>query len=273
MARSTDPVTRRVRDAANGAAVAVVAFAVLFVATTQIKDVRSASPFGDDPYDLIASYAAIFLPLVAGATWIRSVAHRGPRLPPRVARRIALGSALAIAIVGASVAADVAAIAVTPGWADAAGSSAGLIVALVGLAGAATLFAALLLVRAVGAAGAAATTDLDTRTEPDIVDDALDLAVRIGSRVRLEQAMRRLADLVGRFLERSPISPRRHRLVFGIALAIAGAVAFVVWHAIREGPWASPAVALLFGALVAGGVLAIYLVTLAPLRLLRPALD
>ena len=107
MARSPDLVTRRVRDAANGAAVAVVAFAVLFVATTQIKDVRAVSPFGEDPYDLFASYAAIFLPLVAGATWIRSLAHRGPVLARRVAGRIVLGSGIATLIVAAAVVADI----------------------------------------------------------------------------------------------------------------------------------------------------------------------
>jgi hypothetical protein len=251
----------------------VVAVAVLFVVTTQIKEVRAVSPVGDDPYDLVASYAAIFLPLVAGATWIRSLAHRGTRLSSPVARRITLGSGFAIAIVGASVAADAAAMAVTPGWAETAGSSAGLIVALVGLTAAATLLAALLLTRAVTAIRRPVSTDFDATIEPDVVDDALDLAVEVGSRVRLELAARTLADLVGRFLERSPISPRRHRLVFGIALALAGATALVVWHAVREGPWASPAVAVLFGALVAVGILVIYVATVSPLRLLRPPID
>ena len=56
-------------------------------------------------------------------------------------------------------------------------------------------------------------------------------------------------------------------------IAVAGSVAFVVWHAIREGPWASPIAAIVFGMFPLVGILAIYLVTLAPLRLLRPAPD
>jgi hypothetical protein len=61
--------------------------------------------------------------------------------------------------------------------------------------------------------------------------------------------------------------------LFGLVLAFSAAVAFVTWHAFREGPWASPAAALLFGMLPAVGILAMYLATLAPLRLLRPTAD
>jgi hypothetical protein len=273
MVASSDPVTRQVRDAANAAAIAVVAFYALFSVTTQIGSIREVSPFAGDPYDLVASYAATFLPLVAGATWVRSLAHRGPRLPRRIARRIAIGSGLALAIVGASVAADVAAMIATPGWGDDAGSDAGLIVGLVALTAVATLVAGVLLARALTAVRLPASAYFDQQIEPDIVDDALELAVEVGGRVRFERVALRIAYVVGRFLERSPISPRRHRLAFGVALAVASAVAFVVWHAIREGPWASPVAALIFGSLPAVGILAIYLATLAPLRLLRPPLE
>jgi hypothetical protein len=75
---------------------------------------------------------------------------------------------------------------------------------------------------------------------------------------------------VERFLDQSRLSPRRHRLMFGIGLALVAALAFDVWHAIREGPWAGLTPALVFGTLVAVGVLAIYLGTVVPLRLLRP---
>jgi len=60
--------TRATRRAANAAALAVVAYAVLWVVTTQIRAVRDLSPFSDDPWDYVASYASIFLPVVAGAT-------------------------------------------------------------------------------------------------------------------------------------------------------------------------------------------------------------
>ncbi len=74
-----------------------------------------------------------------------------------------------------------------------------------------------------------------------------------------------------RFLASSPVSPRRHRLIFGLLAAALVGVAFAVWHSIVEGPWASLPVMVLFAALIGFGVLAIYLVTLVPLRLIRPA--
>ena len=43
----------------------------------------------------------------------------------------------------------------------------------------------------------------------------------------------------------------------------------MVWHAFREGAWASPIAAVLFGGLMAIGVIGAYLVFLEPLRLVR----
>jgi hypothetical protein len=270
VARSVDDLTRRVRDAANASAVAVLAYAVLWLVTTQVRSVREVSPFGDDPYDLVASYAAIFLPLVAGATWIRSLAHRGALLPRSVAWRITLGSGIAVAIVGAAVATDLIAMFATSHWASVAGSAAGLIIGLVVITGATALFAAVLIEQAIVELRRSSSIELDTATEPDVVDDALGLAVEVGARVRVGEAARRASLAIERFLERSPISPRRHRVAFGVALALAGGLLFVVWHVFREGPWATPAAALIFGSLAGIGILGAYAITLVPLRLLRP---
>jgi hypothetical protein len=266
MARSTDRVTRRVRDAANAAALAVVAFGALWLVTTQIHAVRDVSPFADDPWDLVASFAALFLPLVAGATFVRSAAHRGPRLETPVARRIAIGSGIAVGIVAAAVITDIAAIVASADSPPSVGPERGLLVSLVLVTAVVTGSAAALVVRAALALRRPAMVDFGTDPEPDVVDDALGLAVDVG-------IARGLADAVGTFLDRSRISPRRHRLAFGVVLAIAGSVAFVTWHAIREGPWASPIAAIVFGMLPLVGILAIYLATLGPLRLLRAAPD
>jgi hypothetical protein len=266
VARSVDPLTRRVRDAANGAAAAVVAYAILWFVTTQIQAVREVSPFGEDPWDLVASFAVVMLPLVVGATFVRSVAHRGPRLERPVARRIALGSGIAVAIVAAAVLIDIVAIATSADWPGPGGAERGLILWLVLISAVMTGLAAALVARAASSFRRPATVEFGTAPEPDVVDDALGLAVEIG-------IARRPAASVARFLERSPASPRRHRLAFGFLLAVAGSVAFVVWHAFREGAWASPFAAVFFGAFPLVGILAIYLATLAPLRLLRPAPD
>ena len=77
-------------------------------------------------------------------------------------------------------------------------------------------------------------------------------------------------DRTSNFIDRSALSPRRHRLAVGILGALATAVAFDVWHAFREGPWV-PAGAVVFGLLAGLGAIVIYGLTLRPLRLIRPA--
>lgn len=271
MPRSSDRVTRATRLAANAAATAVVAFGVLWLLTTQVAAIRALSPFADDPWDAFATYAAVFLPVVAGATWIRSLGHRGPVLEPATAGRIRWGAGLSAAIVLVATLADAQAI-VANGFPTDAGTAAPLIVWLVGV----TAVAAALGVALVGRAGRIAGdgcrsfVSSSENAEPDVVDDLLGLAADAATAVGLRGPVERAAARFERFLENSALSPRRHRLIFGVVVAVAAAAAFDVWHTIREGPPASLVVPLIFGVLLASGVLAIYLGTLRPLRLLRP---
>ena len=55
MPRALDPVTRTTRAAANLAAAAVLVYAVLWTASTQIAAIRSVSAFADDPWDAVAT--------------------------------------------------------------------------------------------------------------------------------------------------------------------------------------------------------------------------
>ena len=270
MSVSREPVTRWTRLAANAAAASVVAFGLLWLLTTQVRGIRAISPFADDPWDLVASYAAIFLPFVAGSTWIRSLRHRGPILAPATAHRIRWGSGVAALIVSVAAAADVHAI-VAIGWPAAAGRSAGLLTALIGVALATGLAAVALVAKAARIAAASPDLEAEVPTfEPDLVDDLLVLATDVARPFGLRRPARNAADAIERFLDGSTMSPRRHQLLFGVALAFAAALAFDAWHAIREGPWASLGAAVVFGILIASGVLAVYLGTLGPLRLLRP---
>ena len=82
---------------------------------------------------------------------------------------------------------------------------------------------------------------------------------------------RRAADRFANWVERSPLSPRRHRVAVGLLGALVAGVGAIAWHAFREGAWNSVGVAVLFGALMVLGVAASYLLCLGPLRLLRPA--
>jgi hypothetical protein len=265
--RSSDRATRATRDAANVAAAAVVVYAALWALSTQVAGIRAISPFADDPWDVFASYAAIFLPVVAGATWIRSLRHRSPTLPAATARRILWGSALAAGMVVVAAAADAEAI-VTVGFVGGAGIVTSLLSVLV-VASIVVAAAAIALALRAASVTPAIEPPVDP-TEPDIIDDVLVLAADVGDRVGLRRPVDRFAAAVERFLDRSAISPRRHRWLFGIVLALGAAVTFDLWHAIREGPWLNGGVPVVFGTLVAAGVLAIYLGTVIPLRLLRP---
>ncbi len=271
---SSDPITRSTRLAANAAALAVVVYAILWFATTQVDSIREVSPFAEDPWDAVASYAAIFLPLVAGATWIRSLRHRGAVLPPATAARIRWGAGLAVGIVLASIAADLIALVTVPRPGPAADERTALILAALAVAVLAAMAATALLVWAAFIARDARATRIDRTAaseEPDIVDDLLALAQDVARPIGLGRPVGRLSAAIERFLDRSPNSPRRHRFVFGVVLAIAVAVAFDAWHALAEGAWASPIVPLVVGALMAVGVLGIYVGTVVPLRLLRSA--
>ena len=270
---SSDPMTRSTRRAANAAAAAVVVAAALWAVTTQLDAVRAISPFAEDPWDAIATYGAIFLPLVAGPTWIRSLRHRSAVLPSPTAGRIRWGAGLAAAIVLVMGGADAAAIAAN-GFP--AGSGLGGVV--IGTLVSASLLSAFVAIALTVAAARTATsrrtrvaaTALDPVPEPDVVEDLLALAADLGRPVGLRTPIERFAAALERFLEGSGWSPRRHRIAFGIAASLGIGVAFALWHSLREGPPPSPAVPLVFAALIGSGVLAAYLGTLGPLRLLRP---
>jgi hypothetical protein len=273
--QAPDDLTRSTRLAANAGALASVAYAALFIVTTQVKIVRAASPFGHDPWDVVVSYGVIFLAIVVGATGVRSLRHRECWLEPTIAARIRTGVAMALVTIGLTLASDVSALvfARLPESEAAADGRLALIAGLIVVSGATAIVATALLIRAAGIA-ARATTSLGAAdaAEPDVLDDLLGLA-RDGAALLppIRTLVNRLTAFVDGFLSTSPASPRRHRLAFGIVAAVGAGLAFDVWHAIVEGPWGSLFALGLFAVLTAGGVLAVYLATLGPLRLIRPA--
>lgn len=255
-------MTRATRLAANAGVLAVLAWVALYLGTTQISWVRAASPFGNDPWDAVVSYAAIFLPIVVGATWVRSLRHRGPRLEAATARRIRTGVAIIVLTIGLNVATDALALLVVP-LPEPAAATDGRLALFIGLVAATAVMAILagaFLVRAhrVSAGQPAAATT----TEPDLLDDLLGLAGEV-------PGMARLVGPLDRFLATSGASPRRHRIVFGVLAAVLSGLAFDAWHALVEGPWGSPVALVVFAGLAGIGVLGGYLLTLGPLRLIR----
>jgi putative effector of murein hydrolase LrgA (UPF0299 family) len=273
-AQASDEVTPSTRLAANAGAVAEVAYAALFFVSTQVKIVRAASPFGDDPWDVVVSYGAIFLTIVVGATAVRSLRHRESRLEPAIAARIRTGVGMGLVTIGLTLASDISALlfAPLPEPEAAADGRLALIVALIVISGVTAIVATALLIRAVAIALRTASLPTDVASEPDILDDLLGLA-RDGSRwlPPIRTGMDRLTSVLDRFLATSPASPRRHRVAFGVVGAVAAGLAFDVWHAIVEGPWGSLFALGLFAVLTAAGVFAVYIATIGPLRLIRPA--
>jgi hypothetical protein len=267
MAVSRDPMTRTTRRAANAAALSVILYAVLWGLTTQVDAIRAVSPFADDPWDAVASYASIFLPLVAGATWIRSLRHRGPVLAAATGRRIRWGAGLAAAIVMAASGSDIHAIAAN-GLAPDAGPAGMMIASLVVGTVVSSAVAVGLIVRAARAAHGGPDPGADV--EPDIVDDLLALAADVSRPIGLGDQVGRIAAALDGILDASPWSPRRHRVGFGLVVAAAVGVAYAAWHVLREGPPPGPGVLVVLAVLIGSGVLAIYLGTVGPLRLLRP---
>ena len=62
-----NPQWEATRRAANAAALAVASFLTLFVFSAEIPAVRAHSPWADDPYDAVVSFAALLIPLVSTA--------------------------------------------------------------------------------------------------------------------------------------------------------------------------------------------------------------
>ena len=75
---------------------------------------------------------------------------------------------------------------------------------------------------------------------------------------------------VRRWLDRSRLSPRRHRVLACVCVAFKVGLTFAVWHAFREGPWATAWGAGLFAGLAAGASLLALLVSVFYLDLIRP---
>jgi hypothetical protein len=238
------------------AAPVAASFLVFAWLSTQVAALRAVLPFTEDPYDAVVSYGVIGIGMVGAATVFRVVVHARQPYEPAVGRRVALGAALAMAMAVVAFASD--AVAVVVVGVDLGAPGARVMVGLLGIGLVASCVAAYVawseravLLDAPPAGGA----------EPDLLDD---LGAAFGA-----VGARRVGAWFASWSERSPFSPRRHRLIVGVVGGAVAGVGAVAWHAIREGPWASPGVAAVFGGLMAVGVLGAYLVALVPLRLLR----
>lgn len=231
-------------------------FLVFAWLTTQVQALRTELPFTEDPYDAVVSYAVIGIAVVGGASIFRVIVHARRPYDPVVGRRVAIGAVLAMAMAVVAVASDAVAVALVGVDLGAPGMR-----VMVGLLAAGGLGSAVAIVVAWRERTALMNAPDAVEPEPDLLDDLGSFVAAIGAV--------RVASFLAAWVERSPLSPRRHRLLVGVVAGVGAGFGAVAWHAFREGPWASEAVAVLFGGLMAAGVCGAYLLGLVPLRLLR----
>lgn len=72
-------------DAATATFVAVICFGLLVGISTQLRSVRAQGPWEVDPYDAVASFAMMFVPIVAVLTWVRCLRWRHESVYPSFA--------------------------------------------------------------------------------------------------------------------------------------------------------------------------------------------
>ena len=243
----------RIRQLLGSGAVAIAAFVVFAFLTTQLHALRDQLPFTDDPWDAVTSYALIGIAVVGGATVLRALGELVRREDPGAERPIVRGVTIGVIIAAVTLASDTVAVVVLPPPGD---LSVAAMLALLAVPVVATVVA-------LAAVWEARTTFRApaSEPEPDLLDEVDVLVGSIGAVG--------LAGRLATWLETSPISPRRHRILVGVVGGLVAGVGASAWHAFREGAWASPGAAILFGGLIAIGVTGAYLLGLEPLRLVR----
>jgi hypothetical protein len=268
---------------------AVASFAILWLASTQVRAVRAHSPWSDDPYDAVLSVASLVLPFVWAVTTVRLLRWRAaPILPVAAARTIVRGVGVVLALVWAPELACVVALALRArhgAW----GPWLGWLQALVALTGLAGLVAGVDLVRTSARLrspggepragwGAADDHQADQPAEPDALDDLAVLLETTGrSLARSNEGGGRLLASVGTAVATVASArwgPRRHRVAWCLALGLGFGVMLAAWHGIAEGAPDHWPTALLVGAVFASVGAAIVVVSYACLgtylRLIRP---
>ena len=234
---------------------AIGAFLVFAWLTTQVHALRDQLPFTDDPWDAVTSFALIGIGVVGGATVVRVLGEFARREDPAAARPIVLGVSVGVVITAVTLASDTVAVLVVPPPGDVPVAA---MLALLAVPVVATVVALAAVWQARSALGARAT---GAQPEPDLLDEVDALVGSVGAAG--------VAGWLATWLDTSSISPRRHRILIGVLGGVVAGIGASAWHAIREGAWASPVAAVVFGGLIALGVTGAYLLTLEPLRLLR----
>lgn len=255
------------RRAGNLAALAVVAFAAFYWVSTQVDEVRAASPWAEDPPDAVVSVAALLVAFVTGITFVRVQRRQSHPVIPAAARRDILhGIAVVLAAIWLTAAAAVVALA-TGTRAAAWDGSIGLLVGLLMVAVAAVVPASFALLRAWPAGRTAERRD-------DFLTDASAFLRVLGG--RLPGPARRPLSGVASWVDRladAPLGPRRAPWLSVIGVAVLAAVGLVVVKFVIEGlppPRLLGQAVLVLGGIMAAIVIAGYLALGRFLNLIGP---
>ena len=230
-----DPATRTVLDAAAATFVAVICFGLLVGISTQLRNVRPQAPWEVDPYDAVASFAMLFVPIVAVITWVRCVRWRREAVyPPFAVVEIIRGcmvSLFAIAVTDATYLAAVA----QRGFPSDAPLRAELL-GLLGLSFVTVAIASLFVVPGWLSQRRSRGSESALSGEHDAVDDLAELLRSVPTKLPVlhELSVRSAGLLVA--LAGSNAGPRRHPWLFVATVSCAVGVTMAVSEFVHEGP-------------------------------------
>jgi hypothetical protein len=253
-----------VLDAANATFVAVICFGLLVGISTQVQNVRPQAPWEVDPYDAVASFAMMLVPIVAVLTWVRCVRWRHEVVYPSFALvaiiRGCVVSSLAIAATDAAYAVAV----LHRGFPRPAPLRPELLGSL-GLSVVTLVVASVMSMTAWTSQRRAHRNEVAPSDEPDAVDDVAELLRTAPPQLApLHGLCVRIADLLVAWAG-SSASPGRHPWLFVATVSCAAGVAAAASEFVHEGLPPSVGVGILvvalFGAIVViSGLLAYALV-------------
>jgi len=228
-----DPATRTVLDAATATFVAVICFGLLVGISTQLRSVRAQAPWEVDLYDAVASFAMMFVPIVAVLTWVRCVRWRHEAVYPSCAVvEIIRGCVVSLFAIAVTDAAYLVAVA-QRGFREDAWLRAELL-GLLGLSVASLLVASLLLVP-VWSQRRARRSENGLSGEHDAVDNVAELLRSTPTKLpALHELCVRTAGLLVA-LAGSNAGPRRHPWLFVATVSCAVGVAMAASEFVHEG--------------------------------------
>jgi hypothetical protein len=260
-------MTARVRRAANVVGVAVIAWIVLFVLSSDVVSLRADSPWSEDPADLVVSLTFLLLGVVGPVTFVRVQGDaESSVMRPRTADDVMRGLYVALGTI------TVADATMLLAWVDSgqAGgmASIGFVLAMLLGTSIATAGVAGVVVYRAARVSSSWRQSID-REERDALDDIVAFTLRI--RPLRTSAVAFAGFLNGRF------SPRRHRWAFATLVAVGFGLGYSTWHLLVEGPApsasASFTVLIVFASLGAAAVLAGWIAFGGYLRLVRRVSD